>query len=482
MPTTTKNINVLSLSDVKTPLENQIYNADSQNWIWRNGEWNVVIDISNVNDLSKVKPRIYANGLEQPTVFFKNGKEYNPLGGSNTSSVVNSTPNTTKNYSDEIYAFQKWLRDTYGNAVDLGNSGEKKDGVDGVFGKKTKPLWDKYKDEYGNATNLDVNNTPHEDKEIAPRESSFLTRNPLSKSIHGGSAIDDLYARSSENYNKLNTAKDLADSKMLRNRGIADMLPTAIGGAYGLGQLAKGKKLSKNLKPPKRVEQLLPNQQLSTLLAQSAQGANMIDPRIKENALRDITTNRELANEVARVANAGDITGYAQNVQNNYLRSNDAVRKLAFDQSADLQRKQQAYANLVDAKMVEDRNLYLDKLHEFENVDYPEFKGARQYAANLTNTGMENFMGALNNGVANAPLLQGYNNIMSGYKARYASMSPAEKKAFAQSYPKLARKYQMEMNPTEQVDVTTVQPIATTKTAIQPQELPQMPLSYHLRF
>ena len=69
---------------------------------------------------------------------------------------------TTNN--NEIYAFQKWLRDTYGNAVDLGNSGENKDGVDGVFGKKTKPLWDKYKDEYGKATNLDVNNAPHEDK------------------------------------------------------------------------------------------------------------------------------------------------------------------------------------------------------------------------------------------------------------------------------------------------------------------------------
>lgn len=386
---------------------------------------------------------------------------------------------TTNN--NEIYAFQKWLRDTYGNAVDLGNYGKNKDGIDGKFGAKTKALWDKYQKEYKKATNLEISPIESVGLKMTPTESS-ATINPLSKKAQSGSAIDDLLSQKGEEYTGLSTAKDLADSKMLRNRGIADMLPTAIGGAYGLGQLAKGKKLSKNLKPPKRVEQLLPNQQLSTLLAQSAQGANMIDPRIKENALRDITTNRELANEVARVANAGDITGYAQNVQNNYLRSNDAVRKLAFDQSADLQRKQQAYSNLVGAKMGEDRNLYLDKLHEFENVDYPEFKGARQYAANLTNTGMENFMGALNNGVANAPLLQGYNNLMSGYKARYASMSPAEKKAFAQSYPKLARKYQMEMNPTEQIDVTTVQPIATTKTAIQPQESLQMPLRYNWLF
>jgi len=381
-----------------------------------------------------------------------------------------------------VRAFQQWLKDTYGAAVDLGNYGASKDGVDGKFGPKTKALWDKFKDEYNKAINIEPLKPITTLSGISTTKNDVKLNNPLSKyKTTTGSAIDDLLSESGDTLTEAKTAKNLADGKMLRNRGIADMIPTVVGGAYGLGQFAKGQKLSKSLKPPKRVEQLLPNQQLATVLAQAAENANQIDPRIKESAIRDITTNREMANEAARVANAGDVTGFAQNVQNNYMRSNDAIRKLALDQSTDLQRKQAIYANLIGQKMGEDRNLYLDKLYEFENVDYPEFKNARQYAANLTNVGMENFMGALNNGVANAPLIQGYNNIMSGYKTRYASMSPAEKKQFALSYPKLAKKYEMELLQAEPVQTNTVPAITTTVPIIQkqPQELPQMPLSHN---
>jgi len=91
---------------------------------------------------------------------------------------------------------------------------------------------------------------------------------------------------------------------------------------------------------------------------------------------------------------------------------------------------------------------------------------------------MTNVMGALNNGVANAPILQGTKNIMSGYKARYASMSPAEKKVFAANYPRLAAKYEMENQvPTEEV---IVQP-EIVKQPIQPQYLPQVPLGANWR-
>jgi len=117
--------------------------------------------------------------------------------------------------------------------------------------------------------------------------------------------------------------------------------------------------------------------------------------------------------------------------------------------------------------------LYEDRLNEFNKIDYPEFVGARKYAADLINKGMENFMGALNNGTANAPLMQGYNNIMSGYKARYASMSPAEKKVFAQNYPKLAAKYELENAPIQQ----QVNVGGQSQKIAPPQYLPDMPLS-----
>ena len=87
-------------------------------------------------------------------------------------------------------------------------------------------------------------------------------------------------------------------------------------------------------------------------------------------------------------------------------------------------------------------------------------------------------MGALNNGVANAPILQGTKNIMSGYKARYASMSPAEKKVFATNYPKLAAKYEMEDK--MPVGGVIVQPEIVDQ-PIQPQYLPQMPLGANWR-
>lgn len=377
------------------------------------------------------------------------------------------------NIDNSVLAFQKWLKDTYGDKVDLGTYGAGGDGIDGKFGAKTKALWDKYGDEFSKTQLI----TP-----IGTQKLKGTTNIPdlsgKNTSAKSGSAITDALNKARSEYETKTLGKDLADAKMLKSRGVADMIPTITGGAYGLEQLIKGNKLSKSLKPPKRVEQLLPNQQLATLLAKASVNSEVVDPKIKEEALRGITTNRELANEMARIGSGGDVTAYSQNAQNNYMKSNDAIRKLASDSNADLYRNRAQLGTLINAKMSEDRDLYNDRLNEFNRIDYPEFVGARKYAADLTNTGMTNFMGALNNGAANAPLLQGYNNIMSGYKARYASMSPAEKKVFAANYPRLAAKYEMENQvPTEEV---IVQP-EIVKQPIQPQYLPQVPLGANWR-
>ena len=78
---TKSKINVLSLSSVNSPDENAIYTADAQDWKWRNGQWYVVKDISNVTDLSTIKPVMIppkgGNGFftVQPTIYIKDGEE-----------------------------------------------------------------------------------------------------------------------------------------------------------------------------------------------------------------------------------------------------------------------------------------------------------------------------------------------------------------------------------------------------------------------
>lgn len=384
-------------------------------------------------------------------------------------------PGTDINVKD----FQKWMRDTYGADALIGFTGKNKDGIDGAFGTKTKKAWDEFGKFYGQPQATIPSSVLTSGSNFIPSSRAIPNVNDIRASTANKrlnsttSSKDDLLNKLNAEYEAKTLGKDLADAKMLKVRGITDMIPTIAGGAYGIGEMIKGAKLSKSLKPPKRVAQLLPNQQLASLLAKAAVNSEVIDPRIKEEALRGITTNREMANEIARVGSGGDITSYAQSAQNNYLRSNDAVRKLASDQSNNLLKNRSLLSNLIGAKMEEDRAGYEDRLNEFNEIDYPEFVGARKYAADLTNKGMENFMGALNNGTANAPLIQGYNNIMSGYKARYASMSPAEKKVFAQNYPKLAAKYELENAPIEQ----QASVVGQRQKVAPSQYLPEMPLS-----
>jgi hypothetical protein len=389
-------------------------------------------------------------------------------------------PGTDINVKD----FQKWMRDTYGADALIGFTGKNKDGIDGAFGTKTKKAWDEFGKFYGQPQTTTPSSVLTSGSNFIPSSRAIPNSNDIRASTANKrlnsttSSKDDLLNKLNAEYEAKTLGKDLADTKMLRNRGIADMIPTITGGAYGLGQLIKGNNLSKKLKPPKRVEQLLPNQQLATMLAKASVNSEVVDPKIKEEAIRAMTTNRELANEMARVGSGGDITAYSQNAQNNYMKSNDAVRKLASDSQADLYKNRAQLGSLINDKMSEDRDLYEDRLNEFNKIDYPEFVGARKYAADLTNTGMTNVMGALNNGVANAPILQGTKNIMSGYKARYASMSPAEKKVFATNYPKLAAKYEMEDK--MPVGGVIVQPEIVDQ-PIQPQYLPQMPLGANWR-
>lgn len=374
-----------------------------------------------------------------------------------------------------VKAFQIWLKAKYPNA-DLGKYGVNKDGVDGKMGDLTKKAWEKYAGEFKKDIAQDISPlNPMNAKRLSvvpPVIENLLKKE--GKDIKAN-VTDDLMAKLSAENTANRMGKDFADAEMLKNRGITDLIAPAVGGIYGLSQMIKGRKGSKNLKAPKRIEPQLPNQQLSSLLAQVGVNANQADPKIRENALRDITTNREMANEIARVASSGDVNAFAQNAQNNYMRSNDAVRKLASDETNDIMRNRALYQSLIGTKMQEDRANHNELVRNFENIDLPEFKAQRDANALRTNQGMNNLFGALNNAVSNsAPLLGGYNNIMSGYKARYNSMTPDEKKAFALKYPKLASKYETEgiVNPQTAQSVITpdVAKVLNTQPQVQPQQ------------
>jgi len=400
-------------------------------------------------------------------------------------------------------AFQKWVKANYPKE-DLGAYGVAKDGVDGIMGAKTKALFDKYGTEFKrDAVQRKSSVIPETVRSLisSATEKEHGLGNTQDDKSEGNrnkrigivgdknSAINELLKKKAQETTANKMGKDFADAEMLKNRGITDLIAPVIGGAYGLSQLIKGNKMSKNLKAPKRVEPMLPNQQLSSLLAQVGVNANMADPKIREQALRDITTNREMANEVAKVASAGDVTSFANNAQNNYLKSNDAVRKLASDQTDDILRNRQLYRSLIGQKMNEDRANHNELVSNFNNIDLPEFQNARAYAANLSNQGMGNIFGAVNNATANAaPLLGGYNNILSGYKARYLSMSPDEKKAFTMKYPKLATKYEQDLITQKNIENQQLQNNVTPMPIVQPiptaqlQQLPPMPLGYNWQF
>ena len=406
----------------------------------------------------------------------------------------------TKTKPDELtLSFQKWLKAKYPNA-DLGKFGVNKDGIDGIMGAKTKALFDKYKGEFRDDISGHNKAIPDAIRSLVSADKDAIhgldVINELSKSADNKnrsklgdnkSIADDLFAEKSAQNTANKMGKDFADAEMLKKRGITDLIAPAVGGIYGLSQIIKGNKASKKLKEPKRVEPMLPNQQLSSLLAQVGVNANMADPKIRENALRDITTNREMANEVARVASSGDVNAFAQNAQNNYIRSNDAVRKLASDETADIYKNRALYQSLINTKMQEDRLNHNELVRNFENIDLPEFKAQREANALRTNQGMNNIFGALNNATSNsAPLLGGYNNIMSGYEARYNSMTPDEKKAMALRYPKWVAKMEKKNIANQQTlqnDVTPdVAKVLNTQPQVQPQQLPTMPLGYNWQF
>ena len=427
MPIPTKKIDVGSLSQVQNPDGNQIYRADAQDWVWRDGKWHVVRDISNATDLSKVKPTKYADGTEQPTIFVKDGEEYNSSGTQNNIKTQKSVSNPiimpTKTKPDEltdidkanlgslenpVKAFQIWLKAKYPNA-DLGKYGVNKDGIDGKMGDLTKKAWEKYAGEFKKdvAQNITPINSAGAQKMTVPPVVANLLQNN-NKDIKNKAlttAKDDLFAKLSAENAANRMGKDFADAEMLKNRGITDLIAPAGRGIYGLSQLIKGNKASKNLKPPKRVEPMLPNQQLSSLLAQVGVNANMADPKIRENALRDITTNREMANEVARVASSGDVNSFAQNAQNNYMRSNDAVRKLASDETDDVYKNRALYQSLINTKMQEDRLNHNELVSNFNNIDLPEFKAQREANALRTNQGMNNIFGIKYTQLQTVPLL-----------------------------------------------------------------------------
>ena len=119
-----------------------------------------------------------------------------------------------------MFAFQRWVKDTYGDKADLGKYGINKDGIDGEFGDKTKLLWDKYGKEFSESQKA---TTP---SSVLTSGSNFI---PSSRAIPNVNDIrastankrlnsttsskDDLLNKLNAEYEAKTLGKDLADTK-----------------------------------------------------------------------------------------------------------------------------------------------------------------------------------------------------------------------------------------------------------------------------
>lgn len=414
MPIPTKKIDVGSLSQVQNPDGNQIYRADAQDWVWRDGKWHVVRDISNATDLSKVKPTKYADGTEQPTIFVKDGEEYNSSGTQNNIKTQKSVSNPiimpTKtdngligNFQDRIDNPEKY------DAIAIKNSDGSKSTIkmasgegDGKYfayptiflenGKlveytDTKKAFQKAK-ELGQ---VKVFNTDTEAKSYA--ENGYKKGTKLENYTFNGGSLDELTKKASDEYNAKLLAKGKADNKIAKTAEIGNTAMNVAGGVLGLGQMIGGAKILGKTKAPKYPYEQLPNQQLSARLGDVQRLSQIGDPIIREKMMRDMAMQNAKNDAVAKVSSGGDVASYAAQSQVNSSANNDAIRNIGASELAFKTQQGGILDGLIAQKIQEDNARQKGKIDKF-GIDYNEFKAKRNYGEQLVNKGIGNLFSA----------------------------------------------------------------------------------------
>ena len=203
--------------------------------------------------------------------------------------------------------------------------------------------------------------------------------------------------------------KQQTDKNILKTSTAGSYATDALKGIAGLVQFVKGRKIQKNAVEPKSPKYIA-NQMLSTRLAEAAQQAQMEDPIIRENAMKDLANQRLYMDNIGKVVSGGDISGYGAFAQQNANNERDAIRKLVQDSVANKMRKQSIYDSLLARSQAEREFEFNDKVRQY-GVDMGKYNNQLAYGQNLVDSGTSNMMGAVSSMVTNSPALS-YLNAM----------------------------------------------------------------------
>lgn len=241
-------------------------------------------------------------------------------------------------------------------------------------------------------------------------------------------------------------------AKAMKASGIANVIGNAGQGILGLAQLVKGKRTLKNLNAPKYPEQLA-DVQASTRLAEAQREAQMADPLIREQLMRDLANERFLQDERAKVASGGQLGAYGALTQQGATRNIDALRNIAYQEGQDLDRRKATYDQLLSQKMADDRSRYQNRVNRFNTVDMPEYQAKRQYGEQLTQNAIQNLFGGYGGFAQNLPVMTTARDINQGLGFQLDSLSPQQIEQLRVSKPALynqlnaKKRYTQLMNP-----------------------------------
>lgn len=269
--------------------------------------------------------------------------------------------------------------------------------------------------------------TISETESVATQPQQVASANPYDKFFKNTQYKTDLLA------------SKMGDIQAYKGQAAANLGLTGLNAIMGLGQMIGGRKVMKGLNAPKYPEEMLPNQQLATRLAQAQEAAQIADPVIRERLLTDLANQKMLQEQQAKVASGGDIASYGALSQATAGSNIKALRDIAAQQTADKLQSQQVVGQLIARKMAEDRARYLDKLAKFQDVDLPEYQARRGYGEALVNKGLTNLLASVKSGSGlTAPMIQS-KSAQQGIVNQLQRLSAEDQAKILAQYPSLAK-------------------------------------------
>lgn len=260
-----------------------------------------------------------------------------------------------------------------------------------------------------NTLNQYLSQNPTESSKEVSGDISKTTKQQKSQKIANAPTMQDLINKVSANNTAKIAQKQETDKKILKTSTVGNYATDAVKGVAGLAQFIKGRKIQKNAVEPK-TPKYIANSMLATRLAEAGRQAQMEDPIIREQAIKDLANQRLYMDNIGKSISGGDVSGYGAFAQQNASNERDAIRKLVQDSVGNKMQKQSIYDNLLAQSQAERQFEFGDKVRQYR-VDMGKYNNELDYGQNLVDSGVSNMMGSLGNMVSNSPALS-YLNAM----------------------------------------------------------------------